>query len=128
MSDPNEVQFDESPTMFCTHPWWFIFWCILSLALIGLIVLFFWHLNLRRTRLTIIGQRILYKAGAVSTRESEVRVNDVRDIEITRTLFQRMIGTGTLALSTSGESGMEIVISGLKSPERVREIINALRT
>jgi uncharacterized membrane protein YdbT with pleckstrin-like domain len=97
-------------------------------VLIGLIVLFFWHLDLRRTRLTISGQRILYRTGLVSTRESELRVNDVRDIEVTKTLFQRMIGTGTLALSTAGESGMEIVITGLKQPERVREIINALRT
>ena len=122
------VQFDESPTMFCTHPFWFLFWCLLSPVLIGLIVLLFWHLDLGRTRLTISGQRILYRTGAISTRESELRVNDIRDVEISKTLFQRMIGTGTLALSTAGESGMEIVITGLKQPERVREIINALRT
>lgn len=122
------VQFDESPTMFCTHPFWFLFWCLLAPVLIGLIVLFFWHLDLRRTRLTISGQRILYRTGVISTRESELRVNDVRDVEVTKTLFQRMIGTGTLALSTAGESGMEIVITGLKQPERVREIINALRS
>ena len=127
MSDPEQTQFDESPSMFCTHPFWFIFWCILCLALIGLIVLFFWHLQISRTRLTIKGQRILYRAGAVSTREIDIRVNDVRDIEITRTLRQRLVGSGTLALSTSGESGLEIVIDGLKHPERVREIINALR-
>ena len=114
--------------MFCTHPFWFLFWCLLAPVLIGLLVLLFWHLDLRRTRLTIAGQRILYRTGALATRESELRVNDIRDVEITRTLFQRMIGTGTLALSTAGESGMEIVIAGLKQPERVREIINALRT
>ena len=113
--------------MFRTSPGWFILWCILTPVVIGIIVLFFWHVQLRNTRLTIVGKRVLYRSGMMSTRESEIRVEDVRDIEITRSLWQRVVGTGSLSLSTSGESGMEIEITGLRQPERVREIINALR-
>lgn len=128
MNASPELHFDESPSMFRTRPGWFLFWCILTPVLLGIIVLLIWHFNLSKTRLTIVGNRVLFKSGVVSTRESEIRIQDVRDVEITRTFGQRMLGTGTLALSTSGESGMEIEISGLSQPERVREIINALRT
>lgn len=128
MNAPADLHFDESPSMFRTSPGWFLFWCILSPVVVGLIALFFWHVKLRNTRLTIVGKRVLYRSGMVSTRESEIRVDDVRDIEITRAMWQRIVGTGTLSLSTSGESGMEIEIEGLRQPERVREIINNLRT
>lgn len=128
MTETPELHFDESPSMFRTSPGWFLFWCILSPVIIGLIAFLIWHLQLRNTRLTIVGKRVLYRTGWMSTREKELRVGDVRDIEITRTFGQRLLGTGRLSLSTSGESGMEIEIQGLKQPERVREIINALRT
>lgn len=114
--------------MFRTRPGWFLFWCLLTPVLIGIIALVIWHFNLSKTRLTIVGNRVLFRSGVLSTRESEIRIQDVRDVEITRTLGQRMRGTGTLSLSTAGESGMEIEVSGLAQPERVREIINRLRT
>lgn len=114
--------------MYRSRPGWFLFWCLLTLVLVGIIVLLIWHFNLSKTRLTIVGNRVLFRTGVMSTRESEIRIQDVRDVEITRTFGQRMRGTGTLSLSTSGESGMEIEISGLAEPERVREIINRLRT
>lgn len=128
MNPTPELHFDESPSMFRSSPGWFLLWCILVPVVVGIIALFIWHLQLRNTRLTIVGKRVLYRSGMMSTRESEIRVEDVRDIEITRSLWQRIVGTGVLSLSTSGESGMEIEITGLRQPERVREIINALRT
>lgn len=127
MNPSPEPQFDESPSMARTHLGWFLFWCLLTLVVVGIIALLIWHFNLSKTRLIIVGDRVLYKTGVFSTRESEIRIQDVRDVEITRTLSQRMLNTGTLSLSTSGESGMEIEISGLAHPERVREIINTLR-
>jgi uncharacterized membrane protein YdbT with pleckstrin-like domain len=128
MTDATAPEFDESPTMFGTSPGWFIIWCLLTPVLIGIFGFLIWRFQLSRTRLTIQGQRIIYRTGITSTRESEIRVNDVRDIEITRTFFQKMAGTGVLSLSTSGENGMEIQIAGLNQPERVREIVHALRT
>lgn len=127
MNPPAETHFDESPSMARTSLGWFLIWCLLTPVLVGIIALFIWHVQLRNTRLTIVGKRILYRTGMFSTRESEVRVEDVRDIEITRTFMQRLCGTGVLSLSTSGESGMEIEIRGLRQPERIREIINTLR-
>jgi uncharacterized membrane protein YdbT with pleckstrin-like domain len=127
MNTDDPVLFDESPSMFRTRPGWFLFWCLLVPVLVGIVALLIWHFQLKRTRLQIIGPRVIYRTGFVSTRESEVRIRDVRDIEITRSLWQRMANTGTLSLSTSGESGMEIVVSGLRSPERIREIIHEAR-
>jgi uncharacterized membrane protein YdbT with pleckstrin-like domain len=126
-NDGQEVHFDESPSMLRTHPGWFFFWCLLIPVVLGIVALLIWHLLLRNTRLTIEGDRVLYRSGLFSVRESEIRVDDVRNVEITKTFFQRLFGTGELALSTSGQSGMEIVITGLRDPERVRGLINRLR-
>ena len=127
MTDPGQPLFDESPAMFRTSLGWFLFFCLLVPVVVGIIALLIWRFRLSRTRLTIIGQRVIFKTGVVTTKESEVRVSDVRDIEINRTFIQRLCGTGTLSLSTAGESGMEIEIAGLREPQRVREMIHTLR-
>ncbi|HEU5081596.1 MAG TPA: PH domain-containing protein [Opitutaceae bacterium] len=128
MTDQAEAIFDESPAMFRTSLGWFLFFCLLVPVVIGIVALLIWKFRLNHTRLTITGQRVLYRTGIFSTTESEVRVSDVRDIEIHRTLMQRLCGTGTLSLSTAGESGMEIEIAGLREPQRVREMIHTLRS
>lgn len=126
-TDRPEVHFDESPSMARTSPGWFLLWCLLCPVVIGIVALVVWHLLLRNTRLVIEGDRVLYRTGLFSSRESEIRAEDVRNVEISKSFWQKLTGTGTLSLSTSGQSGMEIEISGLAHPERVRDIVNSLR-
>ena len=127
MSNDEKLLFDEAPTLYGTSPGWFLLWCLLVPVVVGIIALVVWKISLKNTRLQISGDRVLFRTGWLSTKETEVRAQDVRDIEITKTFWQRLADTGDLSLSTSGQSGMEISIAGLKDPERVREIINASR-
>jgi hypothetical protein len=45
-----------------------------------------------------------------------------------QTFFQRIMGVGTVAVSSSGQSGIEILADGIRSPDRVRQLISDCRS
>jgi uncharacterized membrane protein YdbT with pleckstrin-like domain len=47
---------------------------------------------------------------------------------VSQSLLQRIFGVGAVAVSTSGQSDMEIEVHGVRAPERIKAILNDRRT
>ncbi len=116
-------KYSESPVMFKNNPIGFIFALLLIPAFgLGLLILLWWYLQNKSSKLTVDENEILFEKGLLSKERSEVNVSSVRTIKVKQSFFNRVFGVGTIEIYTAGDNP-EIVVSGLPDPNRVRELI-----
>ena len=77
--------------------------------------------------LTITTRRTIMRSGILGSHSNEVLHNHIRNIQISQGVFQSLIGTGTLAISSAGQSNMEIVFRHLSRPGRAKRLIDQHR-
>ncbi|MEL7499424.1 MAG: PH domain-containing protein [Planctomycetota bacterium] len=125
---PEEVTYyDEHPSMFRNRPVEFVLTCVLCLVGVGLIMFLIWWLRCKGTQLTVTSERTRLRKGILSKSITEVWHQDVRNVQLHQTFFQRMLGVGTIGVSSSGQSGLEISVSGIPDPDHVKELIDRHR-
>lgn len=73
--------------------------------------------------LQVTTQRTILLRGLVSRSTNEVQHDDVRNIKSDRNVLERLLGYGDLALSSSGQDDMEIVVHDIPDPAGVIDII-----
>jgi uncharacterized membrane protein YdbT with pleckstrin-like domain len=117
--------YDESPSMFRSHPIGFI----LAVALIpafglGILVLLYWYAKSKSTRLRIIGDEIELERGLLSKSRVDIDLKKIRSVHVDQTLLQRLFGVGSLQFYTTGDEP-EFVLSGMPDPNRVRDHIKS---
>lgn len=85
-----------------------------------------WPLRLqvrrRFTRLILEGDKLRYEVGVLSKTTRTLQVSKIQDVTVTQSLWQRLAGTGDVAIETAGESG-PIVIRELDQPQAVADQI-----
>ena len=122
------ILYEQSPAMFRNHPVGFILALLLTpVAGLGLLILFFWWLNTISTVLQVTDRRISLRHGILSKHTNDIFHNDVRNVRMDQTFFQRLFHVGDLGISSSGQSGIEIEVSGLPDPETVKGLIDQYR-
>jgi len=122
------VLYKDSPAMFRNRPVLFLVCCALIPVGIGLVVLFVWWLRCLATSLVITDRRVTLRQGLLSKDTNDVLIADIRNVKVRQNLLQRIFGVGTVAVSTSGQSDMEIEVHGVRAPERIKAIIDDRRT
>ncbi len=109
--------------MFKNQPIYFI--CtILSCLLfgLGLIILIPWYLKTKATKLEITENDIVFEQGLLSKTRSELGLHNIRTVKVHQSFFNRMFGTGSIAIYTAGDKP-EIEASGLPEPHKIRDIV-----
>lgn len=86
-----------------------------ALAL-GATILHSW-LHRGATSIYFDDDKIVHETGILDHRKKKIPMNMVTDSSATRTLIEKLFGTGTFNISTSGSSGYEIVCDGLDYSE-----------
>ncbi len=97
------------------------------LVVAGLITLTVWWVLKRSVTLIITNRRTTLREGLFARHSREVLHDRVQDIQVTQTFLQRVLHTGSLGISNSGDAGIEIVAHDLPNPVRIRKIIDAYR-
>lgn len=125
---PEETIFyEENPSMFRNHPVAFCGTCLLCIVGIGLIIFLFWWIQCKGTTLTVTRDYTRLRKGILSKSITEVWHRDVRNVQLNQTFFQRLFDVGTLGISSAGQSGIEISVSGLPDPDGVKALIDRHR-
>jgi membrane protein YdbS with pleckstrin-like domain len=119
--------YEENPSMFRNQPVWFVICCILSLVGVGLVIFFIWWLKCKGTTLTVTNDRTRLRKGILSKSVTEVWHEDIRNVQLDQTFFQRIFDVGTIGISSAGQSGLEISVSGMPNPDYVKELIDKNR-
>jgi uncharacterized membrane protein YdbT with pleckstrin-like domain len=123
-----QVLYEEHPAMFRNHPFLFILSVILIAAFgLGLVILLIWWLQTLGTKLTVTDERITLRKGILSKYTNEVFHTDIRNVQLDQSFFQRLFDVGTIAISTSGQEGIEISVQGIPHPQNVRDLIDKYR-
>ena len=126
-SSPEETLYEEHPSMFRNRPVEFVVTCLLCLVLVGFVMFFFWWLKCIGTKLTVTTDRTTLRRGILSKSVTEVWHQDVRNVQLDQTFFQRIFGVGTIGISSAGQSGLEISVAGIPDPDRVKALIDQHR-
>ena len=81
----------------------------------------------RATVLTITDRRTTLTKGILSKSTNEVDHDDLRNVKCDQSLIERTLGYGDIALSSSGQDEMEIVIQDIPNPQQVLDVIRRYR-
>lgn len=134
MSEPEKtangetILYEAHPAMLRSHPVAFVLCCIFSLVLVGLFFLIPWYIRSRSTLLTVTSDQISLRTGWLSKNTNDVFIENVRNIQIKQTFWQRMFDVGYVGISSAGQSGIEIEADGLPKPEELKNIIDSQRS
>lgn len=128
MSNDEQTLYSENPSMFRNHPIWFVVSILLIAAFgVGLLILIPWFIESKSKLLTITNKRAILRKGILSKSTTEVWHDNVRNVQLSQSFLQRILGVGKLGISSAGQSGMEIEINGIPDPEQAKSIIDANR-
>jgi uncharacterized membrane protein YdbT with pleckstrin-like domain len=118
------VIYEAHPAMFRAHPFWFIFSVLLIAALgLGILILLYWYIKTRATALTITQNEIMYEKGILSKDRTSVSLRHVRAVRVTQRFINRILGVGTVEISTAGDEP-EFEVRDMPDPHQIREAIS----
>lgn len=126
-SDEEQVLYEANPAMFGNHPVGFVLSVILCLVGVGFVILLVWYIRCLGTTLTITNEQTTLRRGILSKFTNDVFHENVRNIIVRQTFFQRLFNVGYIGISSAGQSGIEIEVHGIPDPDRVKEIIDDCR-
>jgi uncharacterized membrane protein YdbT with pleckstrin-like domain len=121
------VLYDAHPAMFRNRPIFFVLGILTIPIVVGLVGLIWWYLDSRSTTLTVTDRWTRLRRGLLSRDLSTVFHDDVRNVRVAQTFFQRLMGVGYVGISTAGQSGVEIEAHGMPDPVQIKEIIDRYR-
>ena len=81
-------------------------------------------LPLSFTRYRLSEDRLFLSVGFLNIRDDEILLYRVRDIDTTRTLWQRIFGVGTVVVSSSDKTMPTLILKNIKDPVFVKELIH----
>ena len=143
-TQPAEYEmFREHPSMFRNRPSYFlllvilliggvvgaILWKVWALILSAIALILFaqWWLKCVGTTLIVTNEGVSVERGILSKSVNELWHTDVRNVQIEQTFTQRIMGVGTINISSSGQGGIEITVRGIPNPQQVHRIIEQER-
>lgn len=120
-----KVQYFSYPSMFRSQPWRYLFHLLLfPVFLVGLFLFVRWWFASYSDRLVLTNDEVAYIKGVFNTSLTEVRLSDIRAVEVEQSFWGKLVDIGTVRIASAGSDGWEIDIAGLPSPGKVRRIIN----
>lgn len=81
-------------------------------------------LPLSFTRYALSEDRLFLSQGFLNIQDDEVLLYRVRDIDSSRSLWQRLFGVGTVTVMSSDKSMPTLVLQNIKHPLEVKELIH----
>jgi len=91
-------------------------------AVLGLIAL-----ARSNTSWSLTSDRLIERRGLLASRRREMELADVRSIEVTRSLGQRLFGLGNVMIASAASAEFLIRLSNIPDPEHVAEMLRQAR-
>ena len=98
-----------------------------GLTLLGLLLTYVAGYFLRKTtRYNVTDRRIHIRTGVVSRREHSAQLGRVQNVNVTQTMFQRLLGIGDVDWDTAGteEASSEFRFRGVDDPSAIVRVVD----
>src|SRR3954447_15001213 len=90
------------------RPW--LRWATLAIGCLVLLRFSFWpFLTWQSTQYVLTTRRVVIRRGVLSRSGRDVPLTRVNDVSCAHTLFERMLGCGTLTIESAGEHGQVVL-------------------
>jgi uncharacterized membrane protein YdbT with pleckstrin-like domain len=76
------------------------------------------------TRYAISEDRLFLSVGFMSIKDDETLLYRIRDISVSRSLWQRIFGVGTVTVTSSDKTTPTLQLVNIKNPMHVKEILH----
>lgn len=84
----------------------------------------YFGLPLSFTRYSLSEDRLFLSQGFLTIKDDEILLYRVRDIDTSRSLWQRLFGVGTVVVISSDKTMPNLVLKNIKDPLFVKELIH----
>ena len=81
-------------------------------------------LPLSFTRYMLSEDRLFLSVGFLNIKDDEILLYRIRDIDTSRTLWQRIFGVGTITVVSSDKTMPTLVLKSVKDPVFVKELLH----
>jgi|APTNR8051073442_1049403.scaffolds.fasta_scaffold51853_2 uncharacterized membrane protein YdbT with pleckstrin-like domain len=98
----------------------------LFVAVIWLVVLAAAYLQWIFTLFVVTSDRIIYRSGVIAKSGIEIPLERLNNINFEQSIFERIIGAGTLIIESAGEDGRS-TFKDVRHPDAVQQEINRCR-
>ena len=98
-------------------------WWLLALPVLVDLYAVLQHLMLRSTSLTIEGDLLKYQSGIASKVQRTVVIQKLQDVRVDQSVWQRMLGVGSITLETAGESS-RLTMDAIDNPGAIAEVLH----
>ncbi len=122
---PGQVIYEAHPAMFRARPFLFVFFVLLiALFGVGLLLLLYWYIQTRATRLTVTDHDITYERGILSKDRTSVALRQVRSVRVAQGPVNRVLGVGKIEISSTGDRP-EFTVTDMPDPHAIRDAIRS---
>lgn len=105
--------------------WWYALFA--PAAVVPVLILLWWWVDRFSAAIIITTKRTTMQTGIFNRSTSEVVHDNIRNVQVDQTFWQRVWKVGKLGISSSGQDGVEIQVNHLPNPNRLREIVDLYR-
>ncbi len=84
----------------------------------------YFGLPLSFTRYALSDDRLFLSEGFLNIKDDEILLYRVRDIDTSRSIWQRIFGVGTITVISSDKSMPNLVLKNIKDPVNVKELLH----
>lgn len=86
----------------------------------------FFALPFTFTKYTLLKDKLLVDTGFLNQKQEEVRLYRIMDITLTRTLFQRIFGVGTITFKTLDKTTPVFECKNITKSQEIKELFSTL--
>lgn len=153
MSNDTQANYDSHPAMFRNHPLGYLFGLLLIIVPVvllllfrdqiaamgdfppalllaatgfGILIMLYWFLSTRATRLRITGDEVHLERGLLSKKHIDLHVGQIRAVRVYQKFLDRVFRVGQIEVFTTGDQP-EFVVEGMPNPNRVRDHVRTRR-
>ena len=94
---------------------------------IGIIILLYIYISRARQRYIVTNRKVEVQTGLVVKSSNEIRVKDIRSINVTKHGFAGFIGIGSVEFSSAATDRAEVIFVNIANADRVRDLVTNLQ-
>ena len=94
---------------------------------VGVLIIIVTLIRARTVNWSLTSDRLIEKRGLVASRRREMELADIRSVEVTKRVMQRMIGLGDVTIASAASADYAIRLHDVFDPDNAAETIRKAR-
>ncbi len=99
-----------------------------AFAVIALLLIGWIQVDRRRRKYAVTNNRVSVEYGIISLTSNEVRIQDIRSINLTKKGFSGLLGIGRVEFSSAATDDADVIFWHTPDAEKVRDLVRSLQT